>query len=287
MYTTSSEIHEVIYSPESQMRTPRLLLRSMWHDIKASRELAWRLFRRDLSARYRQSLFGVLWAFIPIIVTSTIFIVLQSRNVVDFGEIGIPYPVYVLVGTILWQLFVDSLNAPLRSVTEARPLLVKINFPREALIISAFYLVLFDLLIKLVVLTAVFLFFRLDPTWGLLLAPIPILMLMLLGMAIGLLLTPFGMLYTDIATSLPIITSLAFFITPVVYAPPTGFPFSLIAFANPVSPALIAARDLITTGSMTNLLPFLVISGLTILLLLVAWLLYRVALPIIIERMSA
>lgn len=269
------------------MRTPRLLLRSMWHDVKASRELSWRLFRRDVSARYRQSLFGVLWAFVPPIVTSIIFIVLQSRSVVDFGEIAIPYPVYVLVGTILWQLFVDSLNAPLKSVTEARPLLVKINFPREALLISSFYLVLFDLLIKLVVLTAVFLIFGLQPTWGLLLAFIPILMLMLLGMAIGLLLTPFGMLYTDIATSLPIVTSLAFFITPVVYAPPTSFPFSLIAILNPVSPALIAARDLITTGSMTNLVPFLVISAITFILLFVGWLLYRVALPIIIERMSA
>ena len=159
----------VVYTPASQMRSPRLLLGSMWKDVKASRELSWRLFVRDLSAQYRQSLFGVLWAFVPPIVTSIIFIILQSRNVVNFGETDIPYPVYVLVGTILWQLFTESLNAPLKSVTAAKPLLVKINFPREALILSAFYLASFNLMIKLIVLAVIFVVFQVPLTWGLLL----------------------------------------------------------------------------------------------------------------------
>ena len=66
----------VVYTPESQLRRPGVLLRSMWRDLKASRELAWRLFVRDTSARYRQSLLGVLWAFVPPIVTGVVFIVL-------------------------------------------------------------------------------------------------------------------------------------------------------------------------------------------------------------------
>jgi lipopolysaccharide transport system permease protein len=269
------------------MSSPGLLVRAMFRDVFASRELSWRLFVRDVSAQYRQSIFGVLWAFIPPIMTSIIFIVLQSRRVVDFGETDIPYPVYVLIGTILWQLFTESLNAPLKSVTAARSLLVKINFPREALIISAVYLVLFNLGIKLIVIAVIFLIFSIPLTWGLLLAPVAIFMLLLLGICLGLLLTPIGMLYTDVATSLPIIISLAFFVTPVVYTPPQSFPFSLIATLNPVSPLLIAARDLLTRGVIENLWPFVIVSVLTILFTFVAWVIYRVALPIIIERMSA
>lgn len=283
----SMNLVETVYSPESQMRSPGRLLRGMWSDIKSSRELSWRLFVRDLSAQYRQSLFGVLWAFVPPIVTSIIFIVLQSRNVVNFGEIDIPYPVYVLVGTILWQLFTESVNAPLKSVTAAKPLLVKINFPREALIVSAIYLTTFNLLVKMIVLAVIFVIFQIPLSWGILLAPVAILMLMLLGIFIGLMLTPVGMLYTDIATSLPIILSLAFFVTPVVYALPDSFPFSLLAIINPVSPLLIAARDLLTKGEIFNLPAFLLVSGLTLVGLLFAWLVYRIALPIIIERMSA
>ncbi|HFE66844.1 MAG TPA: ABC transporter permease, partial [Chloroflexi bacterium] len=66
----TTTLPETIYTPESQMRSPGLLLRAMVSDIRASRELSWRLFVRDLSAQYRQSVFGVLWAFVPPIITS-------------------------------------------------------------------------------------------------------------------------------------------------------------------------------------------------------------------------
>ncbi len=283
----TKDLPVTIYTPDSQMSSPGQLFRSMWHDIKASRELAWRLFIRDISAQYRQSLLGVVWAFVPPIITSIIFIILQSRKVVNFGETDIPYPVYVLIGTILWQLFVESLNAPLKSVVMAKPMLAKINFPREALIVSAIYTVVFNLLIKLVVVGIILAIFKVSLTWMILFAPVAMLMLMLFGIAVGLLLTPLGVLYTDISTSLPIAVQLFFFVTPVVYPPPQSFPFSLLATLNPVSPLLIAARDAITKGIISNSVPFLVVSGLTVALLLFGWIIFRVALPIIIERMSA
>jgi lipopolysaccharide transport system permease protein len=276
----------VVYTSESQLRK-KGLLRAMWQDLYLSRELAWRLFVRDISAQYRQSFFGVLWAFIPPIATSAIFIFLQTRNIINFGETDIPYPVYVLISTILWQVFTESLNAPLKAVTTAKPMLVKINFPREALILSSIGTVLFNLLIKLALIIIIFFAFKLTPTWGLLLAIYPVVMLLFLGIGIGLLITPIGMLYTDIATSLPLATQLLFFVTPVVYPPPTTFPFSLLSVINPISPFLIAARDLITTGTINNLVPVIVTSIGTVILLFIAWVIYRVSLPIIIERLSA
>jgi lipopolysaccharide transport system permease protein len=277
----------VRYTSESQIRNPGFLLRSMVADIVFSRELSWRLFVRDLNAQYRQSLFGVLWAFIPPIVTSVIFIVLNNQNVINFGDVGIPYPAYVLIGTILWQIFSESLNAPLKSVTAAQSLLAKVNFPREALIVSAFYLTVFNSLIKSVVIVAVILIFHLTPGWGIIFAPLFILMLILLGIMLGLLITPIGTLYTDVATAIPIVVQLAFFFTPVVYPPPQTFPFSLLAILNPVSPLLIAARDLLTTGILSNPIAATVISILTLLGLLVAWVIYRISMPILIERMSS
>jgi lipopolysaccharide transport system permease protein len=276
-----------VYTSESQVRAPIRLLSSMWRDLRASRELSWRLFVRDISAQYRQSAFGIIWAFVPPIVTSAVFIMLQNREIINFGETDIPYPVYVLVSVILWQLFAESLNAPLKSVTAAKPLLAKINFPRESLIISAFYMVLFNMMIKLSIIVVVLLVFHMTPTWGIVFAPLAVLMLSLLGFASGLALTPVGMLYTDIGTAIPIVTQLLFFVTPVVYPPPETLPFSLIVILNPISPLLIAARDLITLGTISNPISFSIVSGLTLILLLVAWVMYRLALPIIIERMSA
>ncbi len=259
----------------------------MWKDLRASHDLAWRLFRRDISAQYRQSFLGIFWAFLPPIVTSLVFITLRSQGVISFGETDIPYPVYVLVGTILWQLFVQSLNAPLKSVTAAKPILAKISFPYEALIVSAIYGALFSLSINLVILAGVFLVFQVELTLALVFAPLAVFMLILLGITIGLFLTPFGMLYSDIPTGLPIIVQLWFFVTAVIYPPPQTFPLSLIFMLNPVNPLLIGARDLITIGHMENYLSFLVVCGLTIIGLFVAWLIYRVSIPILIERISS
>lgn len=280
-------LHRVVYTPESQLRSPGRFLLSMWQDIKASRELAWRLFVRDMSARYRQSFLGVFWAFLPPILTGMVFIILQSKNVVNFGETDVPYPVFVLVGTILWQIFTESLNAPLKITISAKQMLAKINFPREALIAAAFYEILFNLLIKSIVLAGIFIFFKVQVTWGLLLAPMAMLMLIFLGMTIGLFITPFGVLYSDVSSALIIVIQLLFFITPVVYPPPQSFPYSLVATLNPVSPILIGARDLLTKGTMTNIEPFLIVSGLTFIALFISWIIYRLAFPIIIERMNA
>lgn len=260
---------------------------AIWHDMSNSKELGWRLFLRDVSAQYRQSLLGIFWAFLPPIITSLIFILLQSRNVIAIHQTDIPYPVYVLIGTILWQVFADSINAPLRAVSAAKPFLVKLYFPRESLILSAFYSVIFNLLIRVLIIIGIFILFRLELSWGMLVAPFAILILIMLGMCIGLLLTPLGMLYNDVTTALPIAIQLLFFVTPVAYSLPESFPFSLINVINPISPLLVAARDLITQGSMFNYPHFLVVTGLTAIGIIFALIIFRVALPIIIERMSA
>ena len=66
-----SPLPEVTYSPDSQVRQPRQLAQEMWHDLLASRELAWRLLVRDISAQYRQSFLGVFWAFVPPLVAGS------------------------------------------------------------------------------------------------------------------------------------------------------------------------------------------------------------------------
>ena len=128
-----TELPITVYTPESPLRNPGRFVREMFRDLLASRELAWRLFVRDTSAQYRQSFLGYLWAFIPPLVASLPFIFLNSQGVVNMGATKIPYPAYAMIGTIIWQVFVDALNSPLKtaiaakSMPDAHPIL-----PREA-----------------------------------------------------------------------------------------------------------------------------------------------------------
>lgn len=259
----------------------------MWRDLKASRSLAWRLMVRDISARYRQSALGIVWAFLPPLVTAMTFVLLSRAALINVGPTSAPYPVFVLVGAVYWQLFTESLTAPLKMIENSRSMLAKINFPREALILSGMGQVLFDFAIRTSILFAALLIYRVPLTWGLLAAPLIAMSLLILGTMLGLLLAPLGALYSDVSTALPTVTGLWFFLTPVVYPPPQSWPYSLLAQVNPVSPLLIASRDMTIQGYMHNLPTFLIMCGIAFAGLLVMWVLYRVSLPILIERMSA
>ena len=283
----TSEQGIVTYTPDSPIRRPVFFLKSMWRDLGASRELAWRLTVRDISAQYRQSFFGLLWAFLPPIMTASIFIVLNSHKVINMQPPMIPYPAFALFGTVLWQVFLDSMNAPLKIVTAAKPMLAKINFPKEALVLSGLYQTLFNLMIKLAILIVVFITFKIPFSWGVPLALPAVLALVLLGTTFGLLITPIGVLYTDISQGLMVVTGIWFFLTPVVYPPPSSFPFSLLATMNPVSPILVGARDLATCGTLYNPTSFFAVTFTMIIVLFITWIVYRLAIPILVERMSA
>ena len=258
----------------------------MWASLCASRELAWRLTVRDVSARYRHTFLGFLWAFLPPLATSAIFVFLNSQKVLDIGPTPIAYAPYVLIGTTLWQMFVDALQAPLRTVEQSRDMLIKINFPREALILSGLGLVGFNFLIRIVILVGTFLYFQIPVTPWILLAPLAMLMLVVLGTMVGLILTPLGILYKDVGQLLTISITFWLFLTPVVYPPPTDGPAAILSTLNPVSPLLITARDWMIGVPSEQLPAFVAVSIGTVLFLCIGWLLFRLAMPHVIARLG-
>ncbi|GAX34307.1 ABC transporter permease [Nodularia sp. NIES-3585] len=277
----------VIYTSESRIRHPLQLFREMGRDLLASRELAWRLLVRDISAQYRQSLFGVLWAFLPPIITAGGLLVARNAGAVNIGDTDIPYPAYVMFSMALWQTFVESLNSPIAAVNTAKPMLAKINFPKEAIILAKLGEVFFNFGIKLILILGLFIWFQIPVTWNLLLAPVALIHLVILGTGIGLLLAPIGALYGDIAKAIPLIVSPWLLLTPVIYPTPKEGLFATIVNLNPVTPLLVTTRDLATSGLVTNPAGFWVVSGLAFGLLLVAWVWYRLAIPFVVERMSS
>ena len=285
--STSKQNKVVTYTPESPILRPLHLLKDMMMDLKASFPLAYRLTARDISSTYRQTALGYFWAILPPLVTSLTFIALNKANVIRVQNISVPYAVFVITGTVLWQLFVDALNAPLKVVNLNRSMLSKINFPKEALIISGMGQVLFSFIIKLILLTAVLILFQVNVKWTSVFLLLPMTGLLTLGTLGGVLLVPVGMLYRDIEQGLTICTSALMFFTPVLYPAPSGGLLGKIMEYNPVAPFMLVGREMLFGGRLNTVQPAVVVFTLTITLVLVGWVLYRVAMPILIERMEA
>jgi lipopolysaccharide transport system permease protein len=256
-------------------------------DLAAARELSWRLFVRDLSAKYRQTVLGYVWALLPALITTFIWVFLNRQKILNIGRTDIPYPAYVLIGTLLWQVFVDALRTPLQKATAARAMLVKINFPREAVLIAGLGEVVFNFLIKLILVIAVFVYFKIPVQSTILLFPLGVIALILLGTTLGVLLIPIGLLYKDVSQSILLVTQLWFYVTPIIYPVPKEGLGKLVATVNPVSPILIMTRSWLTGTSGDALQPFIYISLGAMFLLVSGWMVYRLALPHLIERMSA
>ncbi len=275
-----------VYSPESALRRPGELFREMFRDLWSSRELAWRLFVRDISARYRQSLLGYVWAFLPPIASTLTFVILNRSGILRGGDERIPYPLFVIIGTLLWQIFADAVNNPITTVTAAKPMLSKINFPREAILLSSLLQVMFNFAIRAVLLIPAFAYYGLLPARTVPLALLGAGSLLCLGFMIGVMLTPIGLLYVDIGNALGVGLSFWMLVTPVIYAPPSAGVLAVLTKFNPVSPLVVTTREWLVVGSAGQVWPMLAISGGALVLLFAAWLLYRLAMPILVERMG-
>ncbi len=285
------EMSTKIYSPQPALRNPRLFLSEMFTDLTHSWELALALAKRDISAMYRQSILGYLWAFLPVLATTAIFLFLRSGGAFSTGNSPIPYPVYLLVGSILWQVFVDAVNGPLKVVTTSRVMLVKINFPRESLIIAGLLITLFNFAIRLVILVPALVYFaqsgQYQFTWAsLALFPLGVAGLMLLGYMIGLLLTPIGVLFRDVGMGIQIVMGFLMFLAPVVVIVPQSGLVRSLMMANPVSPVLDTSRAWLVGVSAEFSTGFWLVSAVALLFLFVGWIIYRVSLPHVIARLG-
>lgn len=284
---TASELSVTRYSADSRLQHPAHMVRDMFRDLVVGRELAWRLAVRDIRAQYRQTFLGFLWVFILPLANTITWIFLSGTGIVAVGETALPYPVYVFIGTMLWAVFMDALNAPLQQTNAAKSMLAKLNFPREALIVSGIYQTLFNAVIKVMLLIGALILLGITPGWSILLFPLGILSLVLVGTAIGLMLTPIGMLYTDIGRGLPLVMQFLMYVTPVVFPMPKEGWAATLFILNPLSPLILTTRDWLTGLPPEYLVYFIAVNLLAFLLLLAVWIVYRLAMPILIERMNA
>ena len=285
----AQDLHEEVrtYTPDSEVRHPLRLLRSMGTDLLAGRELAWRLFVRDTAAQYRQSALGYFWVILPPLMTSVIFILLNSANVIVSNDLGMSYPVYVLTGTVFFGLFSDGMAAPLRTITASKALLIKVRFPREALLLTSWAQTVLSFLIRVALLAVclVFLKAHIAPTAPL--AIIPTFGLMLFGIMVGVLIVPLGALFQDVTYGLVLLTNALMLVTPVAFAPPASGALATIMHYNPLSPLVLCARDLLISGDTTYLPATFAVIGVCLVLFAIGWVLFRLAVPIIVERMGS
>lgn len=274
------------YQKENNIR-PAQLIKDSLKAIYDSRFLSKQLASRDIKAQYRQSYFGILWAFITPLTTAFVWIFLNQSGIIALTDTGVPYPVYAFTGTIIWSIIIDAINAPMQSTNGARTILTKINFPKEALIVSGIYKLLFNSLIKIVLIIIFLVIYGVSFQSILLLFPLALIGLIFFGTTIGLLLTPIGLLYNDVGKLIALVMRFIMYAAPVVFViPSTGFMKTVMEW-NPFTPLVTVTRGLLVGSPIIYLDYYLWILIVSIPLFFVVLIIYRISIPVIAERLSA
>jgi lipopolysaccharide transport system permease protein len=281
------EHKEIIYTSQSELKRFPFLLKSMLKDLISSYQLAFILVSRDIKAQYRQSMLGIIWAFIPSIITAITFTVASNQNILNIAKPDIPYPAYIIFSMTLWQTFSSSLTAPMYGLSSAGDILSKINFPREAIIVAKFGDVIFNFSIKLILIILVFVWYGLPISIMTVFAPFAVLNLILFGFGLGMVLAPLNALYHDIGRAVGIALGFGIFLTPVVFPMPEGNGiFATVVQLNPITHLLVGIRELTLYGNLFNNSIYMVVTAFNIILFFFSWLFFRLSIPFIIERSS-
>jgi lipopolysaccharide transport system permease protein len=284
--SSTAELPVVVYSPESPLAHPGKLVKEICADLWRCRELTWILFTRDLKAQYRQSYFGYIWLFVPVISTTIVWMFLSSTQVIQVAATPIPYPAYVMLGTMIWGVFTASVNQPLASFQAGQSVFMKLKVPPEAFILAGMSKIFFELLIRIVVLVPVFIALKIVPASTFWLFPVGLAAASLTGAAIGMALIPLGSLYSDVSRLVSTAMAFGMYITPIVYPPPKSGWASKVIEWNPITSIVMVSRDWLTIGHSEYMLPFVCTVLFATILLSLSIVVFRVVLPHLIERMG-
>jgi lipopolysaccharide transport system permease protein len=192
-----------------------------WRDLWRYRDLFYFLAWRDLLVRYKQTVFGVLWAVLRPLLTMIIFVAIFSR-IAGLPSDGVPYAILVLGGMLPWQFFSTALVDSSGSLVSSANLITKIYFPRIILPASSVIVALVDFAITLVLMAMVMLWYRYLPPVRIVLLPVFVVLALLAALGPGLLATALNVKYRDFRFVIPFIVQFGLYVSPV------GFRSSLV-----------------------------------------------------------
>lgn len=187
-------------------------LRDLW----AYRELLYFLTWRDLKVRYKQTALGIAWAIIQPFFTMVIFTLFFGR-LAGVPSDGVPYPVFVYAGLLVWTFFANAVSGSGNSLVSNANLLTKVYFPRMIIPGAAVGAGLVDFAVAFVILVGMMIYYGVSPNWSVMLLPLLALLTTLLALGVGMWMSALNVKYRDIRYALPFLIQLWMFVSPLIY----------------------------------------------------------------------
>ena len=189
-------------------------LKELWQ----YRELFYFFTWRDVKVKYKETVLGIIWVILQPILSVAIFSMFFGRGL-NVPSAGLPYPVFVFSGLLLWTVFSASISNGGNSMVTNAPIIKKIYFPRIIIPISCILVSTIDFIIAFAVFLAMLMYYNVAVDFqGVLYFWPAAFLLMLLGtLGISCWLAALNVKYRDFRFVIPFGLQIALFVTPVIY----------------------------------------------------------------------
>ncbi|MBI4034508.1 ABC transporter permease [Candidatus Saccharibacteria bacterium] len=210
---------------------------------RRNRALLAELVRTDFKLRYQGSLLGYAWSLLrPLLIFLILYIVFV--NFLKIGKGIEHYPIYLLLGVVLWNFFHEMTSQSLGSIVARGDLIRKIRIPRWIIILSSSFSAFINLLLNLVVVMVFLLINHVDLLITSLWLPLILLEVYIFALGLSLFLSAAYVRFRDVGYIWEVIMQAGFYLTPIIYpiALITNDTIQKIIMVSPMSQAIQDAR---------------------------------------------
>jgi len=187
-------------------------LRELWQ----YNELLYFLVWKEVKVRYKQTIIGGAWAIIQPLLTMVIFTIIFGR-LAKIPSDGMPYPVFTYTALLPWMLFAQALTRSGGSLVSNANLITKVYFPRLLVPLSAALAPIVDFIVSFLILLGMLAWYGIPPTLGILALPFFVALTLVTAISVNLWLAPINVKYRDVAHTLPFLSQIWMYASPVVY----------------------------------------------------------------------
>lgn len=185
-------------------------LRDLWLYRELFLILAW----RDIIVRYKQTIIGIAWSIIRPLLGMIVFTVVFGK-LAKLPSEGVPYPLMVYAGMLMWQFFSSTVSSGSESLLGNSNLISKVYFPRLIIPSTSMTVSLTDFLISAVVFIPLFFWYGTIPSWKIVFLPCFILLTAILSLGVTYFISSLNVKYRDFRYVIPFALQVGMYISPV------------------------------------------------------------------------
>lgn len=212
------------------------------------------LSRHEIKRKYKETIFGAIWAVVvPLVILAVYTVIFSEIFNAKWGGVPVAgktdYAVLLFAGLIIYQIFAEAVNRAPSIILQNANFVKKVVFPLEVLPAVPLASSLYGAIASLISFGLFFMLSSFKMSWAMLMIPVLLLPVVMFTLGLSYWLAAIGVYLKDTDQFTTLLTRVLQYLTPVLY-PTTVFPEKIanVMRLNPLAVQIEEVRNILVSG---------------------------------------